>query len=244
MLQLTDVSTGYGRTDVITAMSIHVDDGSVTALLGSNGAGKSTTIKAIAGLLPVNSGMIELDGHDISHLDTPARVEAGIAVVPEGGRVFADFSVDRNLSLGAYLTTDGDEVERRRAEVLRIFPKLEERQDQRAATLSGGERQMLAIGRALMSEPRVLVLDEPFLGLAPVVCDQVLACLCDITANRDVSVFVAEQNVRVLEIADHAYGIRLGQVVLDESDPSRIGRSSESGELRDVFFGAEPTAPT
>jgi branched-chain amino acid transport system ATP-binding protein len=214
VLQLDAIETGYGDVTAVRGVSLEVRAGEIVALIGSNGAGKTTTLRAIAGLLPLRQGRIELDGRRISGLGPAAIVAAGVAHVPEGRQLFPTLTVRENLELGAR-TPEG---RARRAETLArvfaLFPRLSERPRQLAGTLSGGEQQMVAIGRALMARPRLLMLDEPSLGLAPVVVGAIFANLAAI--NRDgLTILLVEQNVlRALRVSQRAYVLENGAITL------------------------------
>ena len=214
MLRLDAVEAGYGDVTAVRSVSLDVRAGEIVALIGSNGAGKTTTLRAISGLLPLRQGRVELDGRRISGLGSAAVVAAGIAHVPEARQLFPTMTVRENLELGAR-TAEG---RARRAETLghvfELFPRLSERQRQVAGTLSGGEQQMAAIGRALMARPRLLMLDEPSLGLAPVVVATIFANLTAI--NRDgLTILLVEQNVlRALRVSHRAYVLENGSITL------------------------------
>jgi branched-chain amino acid transport system ATP-binding protein len=238
VLALDDVRAAYGRNEVLHGVTMTVPAGSITVLLGANGAGKTTTLRTVVGDLTTTAGTVSLDGADVTSHPVAARIAAGIALVPEGGRVWADFTVARNLTLGGFLTRDRDALDRRRDDVFALFPVLAERQEQRAGTLSGGERQMLAIGRALMSEPRLLLLDEPFLGLAPVVIDQVIDVLRRIRDERRVTMVLAEQNTTILDVADQVVGLHLGAVAFTEDEPWRLTTAEGEQRLAETFLGS------
>jgi branched-chain amino acid transport system ATP-binding protein len=215
MLRLTSVSAYYGQIQALRGVSIHVAPGEVVAIIGANGAGKSTLLRAVCGLVPRRRGEIQFDGHDISAASCQAVVRLGLVQVPEGRQVFPTLSVRDNLLLGAYHRLSR---ERRRAistdEVYELFPVLAERSRQLAGTLSGGEQQMLAIGRALMARPKMLLLDEPSLGLAPVVAQRIFHTV-DELHRRGTTMLLVEQNaVMALRLADRAYVIETGQVVM------------------------------
>lgn len=211
ILSLRGVSAGYGPVDAISDVSLKVEAGRVTALLGSNGAGKTTTMMAISGLLKLRSGEVLLDGKPVRKHTNEAMVSAGIVQVPQGRQVFGEMSVRENLLTGAFMHRKG-RPESLMDSVLDQFPRLRERMRQSAGTLSGGEQQMLAIGRALMSRPRVLLLDEPSLGLAPVVVDQMYAYVRNLVATG-MSVLLAEQSVgKALSVASDVCLLRNGQV--------------------------------
>lgn len=235
LLELTDVRAGYGRREVLNGISMTVDDGSITVMLGANGAGKSTTLKAIVGAIRPTAGQISFNGRSTAKGSVANNILSGMAAVPEAGGVFRDLTVRENLMLGAYTVKRTQQRQERVEDVLEQFPKLRDRVDQRAGTLSGGERQMLAIGRALMSDPSFLMLDEPFLGLAPVMVDVVLDSLVRINQTSGVTLLIVEQSVRVLDIASHAYVLRLGRIHIDEPDPKSL--IDGSGRLEASFIG-------
>jgi len=208
------VEAGYGDVTAVRAVSLEVRAGEIVALIGSNGAGKTTTLRAISGLLPLRQGTVELDGRRISGLGSAAIVAAGIAHVPEGRQLFPTMTVQENLELGARTAEGRARRGETLARVFELFPRLSERQRQLAGTLSGGEQQMVAIGRALMARPRLLMLDEPSLGLAPVVVGSIFANLTAI--NRDgLTILLVEQNVlRALRLSHRAYVLENGTITL------------------------------
>lgn len=214
LLELRDVRASYGRIEALKGISLQVERGAIVTLIGANGAGKSTTLMAISGLIPASQGTILFDGEPISGLAPEAIVARGVVQVPEGRRIFTRMTVAENLAMGAFLRRDGGAVAADLEHVYSLFPVLKERASQRAGTLSGGEQQMLAIGRGLMARPRLLLLDEPSLGLAP----NLVKAIFDIlgTIHREgTTLFIVEQNVRrALEIADTGYVIETGRIVL------------------------------
>ncbi len=221
MLEVVDVHASYGRVKVLDGVSLVARRGEVTALLGANGAGKTTLMRTIAGVLPTLSGAIRADDRDITHLPTNERVERGIALVPEGRLVFSSFSITENLRLGAITRRARDRQKSRMEEMYALFPRLAERSNQLAGTLSGGEQQMLAIGRALMSHPEILLLDEPTLGLAPRMCDLIFKTITDLISSG-LPVVLAEQNVpRTLAISQSAYVIEHGRISIS-GDPRTL----------------------
>ncbi|WP_109472689.1 ABC transporter ATP-binding protein [Ornithinimicrobium cavernae] len=234
-LELTDVRAGYGRREVLFGISMTVEPGSITVMLGTNGAGKSTTLKTIMGAIRPTAGSVTYDGRNTARGEVADNVAHGMAAVPEAGGVFRDFTVRDNLLLGAFTVKDAAVREERMDGVFELFPRLRDRVSQAAGTLSGGERQMLAIGRALMSGPSCLMLDEPFLGLAPVVVDDVVDSLARINQESGVTLLVVEQSVRILDIATHAYVLRLGRIHIDEPDPRSL--VDDSGRLEASFIG-------
>ena len=227
MLRLTELSAGYGAFTAVHGLSLTVAPASVFALVGANGAGKSSTIMAIAGHVAVQGGNIELDGQDITALPVARRVGRGIALAPEGRRLFGDLSVRDNLMIGGYACPRRDEAENR-ARVIELFPRLGERLDQAAGTLSGGEQQMLSIGRALMAQPRLLMVDEVSLGLMPAAIDTCYAAIRRLK-EAGISVLLVEQNTaRALEVADRVCVLESGRAVWQGSaeearkDPAMI----------------------
>jgi branched-chain amino acid transport system ATP-binding protein len=216
LLRVRHLAVAYGRVEAVTGLSIEVQPGAITAIIGPNGAGKTTTLNALAGLLPAR-GEIELDGTALASLDVEARVEAGMVLVPESRELFTTMTVHDNLILGAYRFRGAGRGERAAdlGRVFDIFPRLRERGRQLAGTLSGGERQMLAIGRALMCRPRLLMLDEPSLGLAPLIVKDIFRVIEDLRRNG-AAILLVEQNARAaLDIADTGYVIERGAIALE-----------------------------
>ncbi len=215
MLELVDVSARYGKTQVLWDVGLAVNAGEIVALVGSNGAGKTTLLKVICGLLPPCSGSVAFLGQRIGGLAPHAVVDLGISQVPEGGRVFPDMSVRENLEMGAYPRQAWTRRHEMLEKVFRVFPVLKERQGQLAKTLSGGERQMLAMGRALMSGPKLCLLDEPSYGLAPLLIAEVFRIVRGLR-DEEVTVLLIEQNVKhTLETADRAYVLENGRISLE-----------------------------
>ena len=215
MLSIEGLRSGYTRVDVLKGVSLNVPDRAIVGVLGPNGAGKTALLRAISGLNPVRAGRIEFDGLDLTGMPPDAAVRAGVVQVPQGRMLFGAMSVRENLELGAYLQHAGRELDEALERVHALFPVLRERSGQAAADLSGGEQQMLALGRALMARPRLLLLDEPSLGLAPKVFDTILEQVATIHA-AGASILIAEQNARkVLRMADHCYVLENGAVAFD-----------------------------
>ncbi|GBD48888.1 ABC transporter ATP-binding protein [Methylopila sp. Yamaguchi] len=214
MLEIQDLVCGYGQVSALKGVSFSVGQGQLVALVGANGAGKSTTLRAISGLVPARAGAIRLDGEDVTKADPRAMLRLGVSHCPEGRRVFPHMTVADNLAMGAYLRRDAAGV---RADLDRIygdFPRLRERRAQMAGTLSGGEQQMLAIGRALMARPRLVLFDEPSLGLAPNIVEQMFSIIGAVR-NAGVTVLLVEQNAfAALELCDHAYLLEAGRVAM------------------------------
>ncbi|MFT4287989.1 ABC transporter ATP-binding protein [Nocardioides sp.] len=214
MLEVTDLVVNYGEAAAVRGVSMTVAEGSTVSLIGSNGAGKTTLVKALMGLQPVTSGSIQVADQDITHRPAADRPDLGVAVVPEGRRLFPAMTVRDNLLIGLHHPAARGRARDPLGFVFDLFPVLAKRQRQQAGTMSGGEQQMVALGRALISRPRLLILDEPSLGLAPVIVDQVFEIIGRI-AGEGVTVLLAEQNMqRALELSDHGYVIADGQVVM------------------------------
>ena len=233
ILAVDDLHVAFGGVHAVHGISLEVRRGEITTLLGANGAGKSSTLLAIVGSVRARSGRVRFDDAEVGGLTPDALVRRGMALIPEGGRLFARQAVEQNLRLGAYVVRD-EAVRRDRLErVYALFPRLAERRTQIAGTLSGGERQMLAIGRALMSGPRLLLVDEPSLGLSPRLVDTVFEALADL--NRDgTSILLVEQNVvRALELATHAYVMQSGRIALK----GRAQDIAASDEVRRAYLG-------
>jgi branched-chain amino acid transport system ATP-binding protein len=234
MLTIKDLNVFYGGVHALRDLNIHVPEGSIVTLIGANGAGKSSTLRSICGLVKNVKGQILYDGKDILHMPPFDRVALGIAMVPEGRRVFTNLSVVENLRLGAYSLKDKSHYAEELEKVYTLFPRLKERQKQRAVTLSGGEQQMLAVGRALMSKPRLLLMDEPSLGLAPLVVKELYKTIEHIH-QTGLTVLVVEQNARLaLQLADYGYVMEVGQVVLE--GPSAMLAEDEG--VKKAYIGA------
>jgi branched-chain amino acid transport system ATP-binding protein len=213
MLQVEGLRTGYGKAQALHDVSLRVEDGEIVTILGPNGAGKTSLVNAIAGVLPTWAGSVSFDGIGMSTLPPHRVIEHGMALVPEGRRIFPKMTVAENLDLGSYTATARPGHDAALESVYRIFPKLKERHRQVAGTLSGGEQQMLAIGRALMAQPRLLLLDEPSLGLAPIVVENIFEVLRQVNATG-VSILLVEQNaVEALDLAGRGYVLEEGRVV-------------------------------
>ena len=217
MLELQDVHTYYGRIHALRGVSLEVQPGEVVTLIGSNGAGKTTTLKTIIGTLRPQDGQITLDGRRIDGLPTDRVVRLGIAQAPEGRRIFPRMTVLENLELGAFARTNGPDVRADLDRVLDLFPRLRERLSQKGGTLSGGEQQMLAIGRALMARPRLLLLDEPSMGLSPILVEAIFETIQSISRQRT-TILLVEQNARLaLRVATRGYVMQTGRIVLHDA---------------------------
>jgi branched-chain amino acid transport system ATP-binding protein len=213
-LDIDGLEVAYGRTAAVRGISVAVPNGQVVCLIGANGAGKTTTMRAISGLVRPRAGHIRFDGRDITGQPAHRIAAAGLRQVPEGRQCFAELTVAENLALGAYLITDRAEIARRQQGVLARFPRLRERLSQLAGSMSGGEQQMLAIGRALMGAPRLLLLDEPSMGLAPLFVEEIFAIIAALKADGTTILLVEQNASAALEIADYAYVLETGRIVL------------------------------
>jgi len=231
LLRLEGVTTYYGEIRILEDVSLEVRHGELVCLLGGNASGKSTTLKTILGLVRPRTGAVVFDGQDVTNMTTSRRIAMGMAIVPENRRLFAPLSVEENLELGAYLRNGG--VDEAREAVYELFPRLHERRSQIAGTLSGGEQQMLAMGRALMSEPRLLLMDEPSMGLAPALVRQNFEIIQRVNRSG-VAVLVVEQNANIsLRIADRGYVLQTGSIVLSDSADALL----ESEDLKRAYLG-------
>ena len=232
LLEVEGIDVFYGRVQALHQVTLRVEEGEIVSLIGSNGAGKTTTLRAISGLTPASAGRIQLRGENITRTPAEAIVGKGIGHAPEGRRIFARMTVRENLDLGAYIRKDGQtrvDLER----VFTLFPRLKERQAQLAGTLSGGEQQMLAIGRALMSKPQILLLDEPSLGLAPILVDTIFQVIQDIN-KAGTTVLLIEQNaLKALGVASRAYVLETGRIV--KEGPAKVLR--ESPDVQKAYLG-------
>jgi branched-chain amino acid transport system ATP-binding protein len=234
MLELSGLHAGYGPVRALEDVSLHVEVGQIVCLLGANGAGKTTTLNCVSGLVAVSMGSITFDGDDITNARVESLVARGIVQVPEGREIFPGMTVEDNLKLGAYLQRDSKRASRNLDHVYELFPRLEERARQMAGTLSGGEQQMLMIGRALMAEPKLLMLDEPSLGLSPVLVEQVFATVKRIHQDG-MTILLVEQNASVaLNASTYGYILENGEII-------HHGRSEDlkqSAHVREAYLGA------
>jgi branched-chain amino acid transport system ATP-binding protein len=233
LLELKDISTFYGSIQALKGISIAVEEGEIVTLIGANGAGKSTTLRSISGLTPPREGSIRFDGKEIGETAPQEIVKLGISQAPEGRRVFPRMSVRENLELGAFLRRDAavaDDLNR----VFQLFPRLEERDKQKAGTMSGGEQQMLAIGRALMSNPKLLLLDEPSMGLAPILVERIYETIAEIN-KQGTTILLVEQNANyALEVSSRGYVLQTGQVTMAAESSSL----RENPEVQKAYLGA------
>ena len=234
MLDIENLHVAYGPVEVLHGISMRVEPGSIVGVLGANGSGKTTLFKAVAGLVRVTEGNVRLSGHDLTNVSTQSIVKQGVTLVPQGRMLFPEMTVYENLEMGAYLLRDRTEFSRRLEKVQQLFPILKERSGQMVALMSGGEQQMLAIGRALMGQPDLILLDEPSIGLAPKIFDQILSTVVEINRERKTTIVIAEQNVRkILKIVDFAYVLEAGKVAISGT-PQALS-SDES--IRRAYLG-------
>jgi branched-chain amino acid transport system ATP-binding protein len=232
-MTIDNVYTAYDKADVLDGVSLRIAPGRITCLLGSNGSGKTTLIRSILGLTPPRAGRITFDGNDITALPTHKVIAAGVACIPEGRKVFPKFTVEENLRLGAYQEGSEAVTRERIAEIYSIFPRLAERRTQLAGTMSGGEQAMVSIGRGLMRAPKLLLIDEPSLGLSPRLVQENFRIIKDINA-RGITIFLVEQNVhQTLAIAHHGYVLSKGRVVAEGTSQELASRD----EVREAYFG-------
>jgi branched-chain amino acid transport system ATP-binding protein len=234
MLKVDDLHVAYGGVQAVRGISLEVRAGEITALLGANGAGKSSTLLSIVGSVKARRGRVAFDGLDIIGQPPEVLISKGIAMIPEGARVFARQPVEQNLRLGAYIVRDETIYRQRLERVYKLFPRLLERREQMAGTMSGGERQMLAIGRALMSGPRLLLIDEPSLGLSPILIEQVFDALAELNRQDGLAVLLVEQNMAMaLEVAERAYVMQSGHVAIEGT----AADLAASDEVRKAYLG-------
>jgi branched-chain amino acid transport system ATP-binding protein len=234
MLDVSNLNVSYGKQKVLRDVAFRLDKGEVVTLIGSNAAGKSTTLRTLAGLKKPESGLIKFDGRDVVALSTVDRVKGGLVLVPEGRQIFPRLSVYENLLMGAYHRADRDDTGGDLERIFVLFPRLRERRDQRAGSMSGGEQQMLAIGRGLMSRPTLMLLDEPTLGLAPIIIEE-LGQIVRNLARDGLTILLAEQNaVMALGCADRAYVLQSGKIVTSGNAKDL----SETAEVKQMYLGA------
>jgi branched-chain amino acid transport system ATP-binding protein len=232
LLEIDEIQTYYGNIQALKGVSVSVEEGECVTLIGSNGAGKSTTLRSVSGLTPPRFGSIRFAGRDISRVPAQDIVQLGISQSPEGRRCFQRMTVAENLDMGAYLRRDGD-IETDRTRVYELFPRLEERKDQKSGTMSGGEQQMLAIGRALMARPRLLLLDEPSMGIAPILVDRIYETIAEIN-RQGTTILLVEQNANyALGVSQRAYVLETGKVALSD-DSARL---RENPDVQKAYLG-------
>lgn len=232
-LEIGDIYTAYDKADVLDGVSLKIEPGSITCLLGSNGSGKTTLIRSILGLTPARAGRIMFDGADITRLPTHKVIAAGMACIPEGRKVFPKLDVEENLRLGAYQESSEAVTQSRMAEIYRLFPRLLERRGQLAGTMSGGEQAMVSIGRGLMGAPKLLLIDEPSLGLSPLFVKENFNIIRQIN-ERGITIFLVEQNVhQTLAISHYGYVLSKGRVVASGTSKELASRD----EVREAYFG-------
>ena len=233
LLEVKDLVVSYGGIEALKGISFSVDEGQIVTLIGANGAGKSTTLRAITGIVPVKSGTITYNGEDITGMDTQKVVERGIALVPEGRRVFANLTVLENLKIGAYLRKDTAQIQKDIEYIYKLFPRLEERSWQLAGTLSGGEQQMLAVGRAMMTRPRLIMMDEPSLGLAPLVVKDIFGIISRLSADG-ITILLIEQNANAaLHAAHYGYVLETGMMTLSGTGEELLSSKS----IQEAYLG-------
>ena len=234
MLKVKDLKVNYGGIEALKGISFDVEQGQIVTLIGANGAGKSTTLRAISGLVKTASGAINFMGRDIIPFNAQQVVAEGIALVPEGRRVFSNLTVLENLKIGAYLRKDKDEIESGIEDIFQRFPRLKEREWQLAGTLSGGEQQMLAVGRAMMARPKLLMMDEPSLGLAPLVVKEIFAIIRDLK-SEGITILLIEQNANAaLRCADQAYVLETGRITMSGTGEALLADQ----RVRDAYLGS------
>ncbi len=234
MLKLDEIDVYYGRVQALFGLSMHVEPGEIVTLIGSNGAGKSTTLRAISGLQRPKGGKLTFDGHDLATRPSHEIVKLGISHVPEGRRIFTGMMVAENLDMGAYLVRDRTEIAKRRERVFALFPRLEERMSQPGGTLSGGEQQMLAIGRAMMIRPKVMLLDEPSLGIAPLLVKEIFAEIRRLNEEDGMTILLVEQNANMaLQLAHRGYVIETGRIVLEDDAKKLL----TNPQVREAYLG-------
>ena len=233
LFEVKDLEVNYGLIQAVKGISFKIDKGSIVSLIGANGAGKTTTLHALSGLLK-HKGQIYFEDKDITHLSSDKKVSLGIVQVPERRRIFANLTVIENLEMGAYLRRDKEEIKKDLDKVFTSFPRLKERKEQLGGTLSGGEQQMLAIARALMSKPKLLLLDEPSMGLSPLLVKEIFNIILDINNKEGVTVLLVEQNAKMaLSISDHAYALENGKIVISGSGKELLN----SEDIKKAYLG-------
>jgi branched-chain amino acid transport system ATP-binding protein len=233
LLEITDLHTFYGNIQALKGISLRVEEGEVVTLIGSNGAGKSTTLRSISGITPPREGTIKFDGTEIGEVPPQEIVQMGISQAPEGRHVFPRMTVRENLDLGAYLRKDRSEIEKDMERVYGLFPRLKERERQKGGTMSGGEQQMLAIGRALMARPKLLLLDEPSMGIAPILVERIYETIAEIN-RQGTTILLVEQNANyALDVSKRGYVLETGTVALEDES----GKLRTNPEVQKAYLG-------
>ncbi len=234
MLEIKDLNVFYGAVHAIKGISISVEQGELVSLIGANGAGKTTTLHAISGLVPVSSGTIELDGKNLVKTSPDKIISLGLAHVPEGRHVFARMTVEENLRMGAYIIKDAAKINENLETVYKHFPRLKERRKQLAGTLSGGEQQMLATGRALMTDPKIVLMDEPSMGLSPLLVKEIFAIIQQLHESG-ITILLVEQNAKMaLAVSDRAYVLETGKISMS----GKASQLAEDDRVRKAYLGA------
>ncbi|AFP32264.1 MULTISPECIES: ABC transporter ATP-binding protein [Marinobacter] len=232
MLILEDIHTHYGKIEALHGVSVEINEGEIVSLIGANGAGKTTLLMTVCGAPQASAGRVVLDGRDITKEPTSQIMRSGIAIVPEGRRIFSGLTVKENLHMGGFFNTKS-EIRKSQEHVYELFPRLKERESQRAGTMSGGEQQMLAIGRALMSKPRLIILDEPSLGLAPLIIKQIFEIIGKLR-DEGMTVFLVEQNAhQALNLADRGYVLETGRIRLHDTGANLL----VNPQVREAYLG-------
>ena len=235
MLEVKNLHTYYGSIHALKGISFSIEKGRIVSLIGSNGAGKSTTLKAISGLVPAREGSITFQGEELTRLESEKIVGKGVIHVPEGRRIFVKLNVQENLMMGAYLRKDKGEIQKDLEFVYQVFPRLKERYKQMGGTLSGGEQQMLAIGRAIMAKPQLLMLDEPSMGLAPLVVEEIFDCIVQLN-HQGLTVLLVEQNANIaLGVSDQGYVIETGEITISGTGKELL----QDERVRKAYLGEE-----
>ena len=234
VLEVSQLSVSYGMINAVHGVDFNVEEGEIVSLIGANGAGKSTIMNAIMGVVPIKSGRVMWEGQDISSWKTERTVKSGITLCPEGRLIFPELTVLQNLYIGAYTISDSAEIKRRIEHAFSLFPRLEERKEQLGGTLSGGEQQMLAIGRALMTNPKLLMFDEPSMGLAPLVVKDIFALIQRIRNEMNTTILLVEQNAKqALKMADRGYVLESGEITMTDSAQALLA----SDHIRTAYLG-------
>jgi branched-chain amino acid transport system ATP-binding protein len=235
LLEVDNISTYYGNIRALNNVSLNVDEGEIVTLIGSNGAGKTTTLRTISGVLRPRTGQVRLQGKRIDQISPEQLVRLGIGHSPEGRRIFSRMTVRENLEMGAFSRNDRDGIAKDLEYVLNLFPRLRERLDQGGGTLSGGEQQMLAMGRALMSKPRVLLLDEPSMGLAPILVETIFKIVKELNSNGSTILLVEQNALLALQIANRGYVLQTGQIVMEDTGAKLL----QSETVRKAYLGED-----